>query len=377
MTHRMTSIKLGILGATGMGGRDAVLHQAELDESGETYADLEIVTGSPSSAGRKLGEVFREKEENLSSRYGFWQPQECPEKYRDMTVEELDADRIAEKADYVISALPSSVAREIEPELRERGVNVFSNASEFRWRGEVPLMIPEVNPEDIEMLEDQETPGKQANNPNCTTAGYVPVIEALRQEFEIREVDLVTMQSISGKGDKVASEDYSSRITGNAIDDWDRESNHNGEEIKSEIEPQKILGFAETREEALEKPGIDINAQTTRIPSQYGHLESVRIEFDERISEEKVREVLDSWRPDSKVIELPSSPENPIEVLENQPEPRENVFTGEGMTVTVGDIRKIDEKRISLYSLSHNLRRGATWTARQSMELYLKEKEIL
>jgi len=274
-------IKLGILGATGMGGRDAVIHQEKLEEQVENYASLEIVTGSQSSAGRTLGEVFKEKEERLADRYSFWQPQECPEKYRDMTVEGLDADKIAEKVDYVISALPSSVAREIEPELRERGVHVFSNASEFRWSEEVPLMIPEVNPEDIGMLEDQETPGKQANNPNCTTAGYVPVIEALRQEFEVKRVDLVTMQSISGKGDKVASEDYSSRIIGNAVDDWDRESNHNGEEVKSEIEPQKILGLAETREEALKSTGLEIHAQTTRIPSQYGQLESVRIEFGE------------------------------------------------------------------------------------------------
>lgn len=370
-------VKLGILGATGMGGRDAVIHQEKLEKSGENYADLEIVTGSSSSAGKTLGEVFREKEESLAERYSFWQPQECPEKYRNMTVEELDADRIAEKVDYVISALPSFIAGEIEPELRERGVHVFSNASEFRWSNEVPLMIPEVNPEDIEMLEEQETPGKQANNPNCTTAGYVPVIEALRQEFDVVRIDLVTMQSISGKGDKVASEDYFSRIIGNAIDDWDRRSNHNGEEIKSEIEPQKILGLAETREKALKDTGLDIHAQTTRIPSQYGHLESVRIEFDEEVSEEHVKKVLDSWRPDEKVRELPSSPEKPVQVMEEQPEPNQDIFTGDGMTVTVGDVRKIGEKRISLYSLSHNLRRGATWTARQSMELYLKEKDIL
>lgn len=370
-------IKLGILGATGMGGRDAVIHQEKLEKDEENYADLEIVTGSSSSAGRKLGEVFREKEESLAERYSFWQPQECPEKYRDMTVEELDADRIAEKADYVISALPSSVAHEIEPKLRERGVNVFSNASEFRWSEEVPLMIPEVNPEDIEILENQETPGKQANNPNCTTAGYVPVIEALRQELDLEKIDLVTLQSISGKGDKVTSKDYASRITGNAIDDWDRRSNHNGEEVKSEIEPQKILGLAETREKALGDTGLEIHAQTTRIPTQYGHLESVRIKFDEEVSEEQVEKILDTWRPDKKVRELPSSPEKSVEVLEEQPEPGKDVFKGDGMTVAVGDVRKIGEKRISLYSLSHNLRRGATWTARQSMELYLKEKDIL
>ncbi|MFB6115164.1 MAG: aspartate-semialdehyde dehydrogenase [Candidatus Nanohalobium sp.] len=372
----MERIKLGILGATGMAGRDAVLHQEKLEENGENYADLEIVTGSQSSKGRPLGEVFREKEQALSEKYEFWNPQECPEKYSDLTVRGLDPDEIAEKVDYVISALPSSVAKEIEPELRERGVHVFSNASEFRWSEEVPLMMPEVNPEAIEMLGDQETPGKQANNPNCTTAGYVPVIEALRSEFSVENVDLVTFQAISGKGDKVASDEYSSKILGNAIDDWNSKSSHNGEEIKSEIEPQKILGLADSKEEA-KSTGLDIFAQTTRIPTQYGHLESLRIEFSEKVDVEKVKEALESWRPSEEVMSLPSTSEKPVEVLDRQPEPREDVFRENGMNVVVGDLRQLEDNRISLYSLSHNLRRGATWTARQSLELYLKKEGLI
>jgi aspartate-semialdehyde dehydrogenase len=367
------NIKLGILGATGMGGRDAVIHQAKLEEKGENYADLELVTGSPSSKGRKLGEVFREKEENLSDRYSFWNPQECPEKYKEMVVEGLDADKIAEKVDYVISALPSTVAADIEPELRERGVNVFSNASEFRWNQKVPLMIPEVNPEDIEMLTEQKTPGKQLNNPNCTTAGYLPVIAALREEFDIERIDLVTFQAISGKGDKIASEDYAADIKGNAVDDWDNQSNHNGEEAKSEIEPQKILGLAENKEGAKQK-GIEINAQTVRIPTQYGHLESLRIRFEEDTDVEEVRRGLESWKAPENVKNLPSSPEKTVKVLDRQPEPGEDSFTEEGMSVVVGDLRQMDENSVSLFSLTHNLRRGATWTARQSMELYLKDK---
>jgi aspartate-semialdehyde dehydrogenase len=196
------------------------------------------------------------------------------------------------------------------------------------------------------------------------------------KEFEIEAVDLVTMQSISGKGDKVSSEEYSSRIRGNAIDDWDQNSSHNGEEIKSEIEPQKILGLAKTKQEA-KNTDLNINAQTTRIPSQYGHLESLRIKFKSEISLEEVEEKLDNWKPDQKVRELASTPENSIKLLDSQPEPIENVFEGNGMTVCIGDLRKISENRISLYSLSHNLRRGATWTARQSMELYLHRKGIL
>lgn len=372
----MEKIKLGIIGATGMAGRDAVIHQKKLEQKGEDYADLEIVTGSPSSQGRPLGKVFREKEESLSEKYGFWEPQKCPEKYVDMTVQGLNADEIAEKVDYVISALPSSVAKEIEPELRERGVNVFSNASEFRWSEEIPLMMPEVNPEAIGMLEDQETPGKQANNPNCTTAGYVPVIAALTEEFDVESVDLVTFQAISGKGDKIIEDEYVSRISGNVIDDWNRMDNHNGEEIKSEIEPQKILGLADTKEEAR-STGLDIDAQTARVPTQYGHLESLRIRFSESVDVEEVHQVLEEWRPVQEVRSLPSTAERSVKVLNRQPEPREDVFDQEGMSVVVGDLRQVDDDRVSLFSLSHNLRRGATWTARQSMELYLKKEGLI
>jgi aspartate-semialdehyde dehydrogenase len=369
-------IKLGILGATGMAGRDAVIHQKKLEENGDDYASLELVTGSSSSQGRPLGDVFQEKEKALSEKYGFWEPQECPQEYSDMKVQGLDADEIVEKVDYVISALPSSVAREIEPELRERGVHVFSNASEFRWSEEIPLMIPEVNPEDIEMLEDQETSGKQANNPNCTTAGYVPVIEALRSEFSVEQVDLVTFQAISGKGDKVSSDEYSSRITGNVIDDWNRKDNHNGEEVKSEIEPQKILGLADTKEEA-KNTGLNIDAQTARVPTQYGHLESLRVSFSGEVDVKEVREVMEDWRPDEEVQALPSTADRPLKVLNRQPGPQEDVFDQDGMSVVVGDLRQLDDDRISLFSLSHNLRRGATWTARQSMELYLKRKGLI
>lgn len=369
-------IRLGILGATGMAGRDAVIHQRKLEEKGYHYASLELVTGSPSSQGKNLGKVFREKEEALAEKYEFWEPQECPEEYRDMTVEGLNADEISDRVDYVVSALPSSVASEIEPELRERGVHVFSNASEFRWSRDIPLIIPEVNPGDIEMLEDQETPGKQANNPNCTTAGYVPVIEALRQEYGIESVDLVTFQAISGKGDKVTGDEYASRISGNVIDDWDEKSSHNGEEVKSEIEPQKILGLARGKEE-VRNTDLRIDAQTARVPTQYGHLESLRIRFSEDVDVEEVQETLKGWQPEEEVSNLPSTAEKPLKVLDRQPEPQRDVFAQEGMSVVVGDLRQLEEDQVGMFSLSHNLRRGATWTARQSMELYLKKKGLI
>lgn len=376
-------IQIGVLGATGMAGREAIQKIINLE-----YAELALVTGSPSSAGEKYGKIFKEKEEALSRSYEFWEPQKCPERYRELEVRETDPEVIVEEADYVISALPSSVAEDVEPEIRENGVSVFSNSSTYRWKQNVPLLIPEINHKHIEHVENQEQSGKQANNPNCTTAGYVPVIGILEdQGLGIKSVDLVTMQSISGKGDKISNEDYSGWISGNVIDDWSPEERFNGEEQKSEIEPQKILGRHTDRESVVAEftdfrengPSEDldilpISAETRRVPTQYGHLESVKITFEEEISVEDFEEALESWSITGKVGRLPTTPENLVEVRE-QVEPVNDVFAGEGMTLVVGDARKLGPKEIGFVSLSHNLRRGATWTAIQSMELYLQEIE--
>lgn len=359
-----------------------MIHQKILEENGHSYADLELVAGSPGSAGRELGEVFNEKEEDLSEAYSFWEPRECPEEYAGMELVEPDPGVIAERVDCVICAVPSSAAREIEPELRERGVNVFSNASEFRWEENVPLFIPEVNPGHVERMEAQDTPGVQANNPNCTTAGFTPVLDAVDG---VREVRLTTLQAISGKGDRIAEESYRERIVGNARDDWGPET-PNGEEVKSETEPQKILGNVKSREEAVDqyrglRKGREpdsitpVFSQTNRIATQYGHLECVTLEFEEQTSAEQVRESLENYSVPEQVRELPSTPDELFVVLDETVEPREHVFEGEGMAIAVSDIRQLTPRKVSMKTLSHNLRRGATWTARQSMELYLNERD--
>lgn len=388
----MEKIELGIIGATGMAGRAAIKHQAKLDEENENYAELTVVTGSQNSAGKTLGEVFREKEGKLSDAYSFWEENKVPEKYADMEVEETDVETVAEKADYVISALPSSVAREVEPKLREEGVHVFSNASEFRWKENIPLMIPEVNPGHLELVYQQGTIGKQVNNPNCTTAGYVPAINALEQQgLEIKNLQLVTLQAISGKGDKVAEEDYRQKINGNAIEDWGRVEGQrfNGEERKSEIEPQKILGKARNRDNVIrhfeavrngevEEPEAEIlpiSAQTNRVASQYGHLEAITVEFQKEVSVREFEDAIKEWEPAEEVRDLPSTPENSVKLVEGKFDPKSHVMDEDGMAVIIGRVRKTGSRRISFHALSHNLRRGATWTARQSLELFLKERK--
>lgn len=387
----MDKIRLAIVGATGMAGREAVLHQDHLKRNGENYAELVMVTGSERTAGRELGEVFDERERELSGAYGYWKPQRCPDRFKDREVRETDPESIAEKADYVISALPSAVAERVEPELRKRNVHVFSNAGRYRWEENVPLMIPEVNPSHIQRTRDQGTGGKQVNNPNCTTAGFVPVLHALLEGgYSLKRVHVDTKQSISGKGGKVRGQDYQSHIKGNVIDDWDDAGEgRNGEEMKSEIEPQKILGNGRRKEEVLsgyrdirtgkvrprESNLVPVFVNTNRVPTQYGHLETLSLEFEDGVRAREVRDLLENCDVPEEIRDLPSTPESLFMVKEDKPEPREDVFEGDGMATVVGRVRQVTPREISLYTLSHNLRKGATWTARHSMELYLREFE--
>jgi len=375
------NIRLAILASTGMAGREALLHQELLDNIGQ-YAELTCVTASPGSAGRKLGDIFDEKELTLSQSYNFWKSQKCPESLRDLVIDETNPDIIAEKADYAISALGSDIAKTIEPELTKRGIHVFSNASSFRWDPKVPLLIPEVNYKDIEMLESQKNPGKHICNPNCTTAGYTPFIKALEDlGYKVNNLTLVTEQAISGKGDAIADSGYISKINGNVIDDWTKDG-YNSEEWKSACEPMKILGRIETKEEVMAEKEkalkgeptkiIPIHTQTTRVPTQYGHLEYLSIEFDGKADIEKIKKQLSGYTLPEEVASLPTTPKQLFVVLDKMPEPKKDVYKGNGMVVVVGDVQQHTPLKISLWTLTHNLRRGATWAGRQGLELYLR-----
>ena len=381
-------IRLAILGATGMAGRDALRHHALLDEMGLQYAELTCVTASPKSKGRKLGDVFDEKETRLVRAYPeMWEGTRCPASLGDLVIDATDPEVIASKADYAISALGSDIAREVEPELARLGVHTFSNSSAYRWDPEVPLLIPEVNFYDMRMVESQKTPGKRVCNPNCTTAGYVPVLNLfLRGDPEIKSVTLVTQQALSGKGDAVADPEYVRRIRGNVIDDWTN-GNQNEEEWKSSCEPQKILGLAKTKDEV--KKGwnnyfsdyfpegaprtLPIFSQTTRVVVQNGHLEHVMLEFDKGIPKDKFLHILTEYKMPDAVAGLPTSPKQLFHFSEGMPMQTRDLGLENGMAVVIGDIKFESMSRVSMWTLTHNLRRGATWAGRQGMELYLRK----
>ena len=358
-----------------MAGREALLHQAYLDSIGAQYAEITCVTASPASAGRRLGDIVAEKEARLSDAYPFWKPMRCPASLADLRVDATDPDVISGKADYAISALGSDIARQIEPALTRRGIHVFSNASAYRWAEDVPLLIPEVNHAHLDHASAQSTTGKLVCNPNCTTAGFVPLANALMEDgLVIDWMSVVTQQALSGKGDAIADPAYAENTTGNVWDDWTADG-YNAEEWKSSHEPHKILGGIHTTEDS---PPFPIHTHTTRVSTQYGHLEHVSIEsFGQIIDVRDIGAQLAAYRIHPDVRDLPSTPEQLFTVIDRMPEPRRDVYAGDGMSVVIGDLRQLGPSGISMTTLSHNLRRGATWAGRQGLELYLARHDML
>ncbi|MBI4739412.1 aspartate-semialdehyde dehydrogenase [Candidatus Woesearchaeota archaeon] len=375
------TIRLAILGATGMAGREALLHHEFLSKQDKQYAELACVTASRESEGNTLGSVICRKEKKLAQAYRFWKPMECPKSLESMVIDELSPELIASKADCAISALDADIARDIEPKLAGLGVRVFSNASAFRWEPDVPLLIPEVNHQHIELIEKQKTSGSIVCNPNCTTAGYTPLIHALEENgHAINTIMLVTQQALSGKGDAIADQEYAVTVLGNVRDDWTKDG-YNAEEWKSAYEPMKILGRIRSRDEAETEnrkilqgsPSkmIPIHSQTTRVATQYGHLECIMIDFRDEVDVENIRKELILYDVHKEVANLPSTPIRLFRILDRMPMPKDDVLIENGMAVVVGDIRQHTPKKISLWTLTHNLRRGATWAGRQGIELYL------
>ena len=384
----MEPIRLAILGATGMAGRDALRHQQWLSEKERQYAEITYVTAGPTSVGRPLRARYEELEAALAKAYpDIWEAQSFPSSLDHLTIQEMDPDQIAMHADYAISALDSEVARTIEPELARRGVHVFSNSSAYRWDPQVPLLVPEVNYNHLPPVKKQETSGKRICNPNCTTAGFIPIVWAFRQVgCTIASINLTTFQSLSGKGDAIADPEYVARASSPVWVDWkprDDRPGMNEEEWKSSYEPQKILGRIGTMEELdagirAQELGqssslLPISSRTHRIRQSYGHLERVDIQFKSATFVDEAIRVLRECKIPEEVAFLPTTPTWLFYVTKGKPSYEKNLLAGGGMSITVGDIQQVGEHTLRMWSLSHNLRRGATWAGRQGLELFLSQ----
>jgi aspartate-semialdehyde dehydrogenase len=264
----------------------------------------------------------------------------------------------------IFAALDASIAAELEPRFADAGCAVITNSSALRMAKDVPLVIPEVNPDHIKLIECQswhrKSGGFVVTNSNCSAMGLVLALAPLHKRFELETVMVVTMQAVSGAGyPGVASLD----ILGNVIPHIAKE------EEKMEEETRKLLG-------TLNGSGISLapfkmSAQCNRVAVEDGHTESVSIKFKKQA---QAAEILEAWQQFSGIPQeqqFPTAPEIPVRYVDaiDRPQPRFDVEFGGGMTTTVGRLRPCAVLDWKFTLLSHNTIRGAAGAALLNAEL--------
>lgn len=271
----------------------------------------------------------------------------------------------AARADVVFSALDSGVAREAEPKFAAAGSLVFSNASAFRMADDVPLLIPEVNPEHLGLLEIQRKrksyPGGIVCNPNCTATVLTVALAPLHAAFGIEAVMMTSMQATSGAGyPGVASLD----ILGNVVPHIQDEEEKVAEEVP------KMLGRFNGAQ--IELAEMAISAHCHRVPVIDGHTEAVSVSLKGDPDLDAVRGALFEWEP-SSTRGLHSAPQRVIRVHDaiDRPQPRRDVEVDSGMSVHVGRIRRCPILGIKFTVLGHNAERGAAGASVLNAELAL------
>lgn len=328
-------INVCVLGATGMIGQAFVKILSD-----HPIFRITHLTGSKTG----LGEKYREA-------VNWILPLNFPEEAGKITVTDLDLEELREaEVKIIFSALPSDIAGKVENELRSEEFYVFSNAASHRYDPDVPILIPDINPASIKLIEEQGFPksGFIITNPNCSTAGLAIALGPLKQ-FGIEEVTVSTYQAISGAGYPGLS---AMDISGNVIPYIE------GEEEKMEKETKKILDI---------NPAI--LATCVRVPTLYGHLETVWINFSGSPGPE---DILNAWSDYVPEFNIPSLTNKSVEYLAGPGCLSNNhSFRGDpaGMQVYTGNLRK-RESRIGFNFLVNNLMRGGAGGSVANAELF-------
>jgi aspartate-semialdehyde dehydrogenase len=344
----MSKINVAVLGATGSVGQKFI----EL-LSNHPWFELIEVAASNRSANKKYGQAAN-----------WFMQTPMPENIKNMEVKECIPNLTAK---VVFSGLDSGVAGEIEENFARAGYVVISNSKNHRYDENVPLMIPEVNADHLAMLKNQSA-GYIVTNPNCSTIGMVTALKPLNDKFGIEEVNVVTMQAISGAGyPGVPSLD----IYDNVIPFID------GEEPKMEKEPLKILGKLNASNH-VDFADIKISAQCNRVAVIDGHTECVQIKFKNKPTKEEIIETWTSFRGEPQKLNLPTAPKQPIHYFEENKYPQSKIHRNleGGMAVSVGRLRECSLFDYKFVVLSHNTVRGAAGGTILIAEL-MKEKNLL
>lgn len=340
-------IPVAILGATGAVGQAFIRQLAS-----HPWFVIAEVAASERSAGKPYAEAARWLEGMLPPHVGA------------LTV--LPCDPLAVTAPIVFSALDAAAAGEVEPSFARAGRLVLSNAKNYRMEPDVPLVIPEVNADHLEMIhvqrERRQWSGAIVTNANCATTVMAAALAPLHHAFTVQRVIAVTMQAVSGAGyPGVPALD----ILGNVIPFI------SDEEPKIERELGKMLG--RFTDGAFVDASITVSAHANRVPVEHGHTVCMSIGLARPPRVEDAVEALRTWRGHPAVVGLPSAPVPPLEVRaeSDRPQPRRDVNAGQGMTTVIGRVRPDPVLDLKLVAMSHNVVRGAAGGSVLNAELMI------
>lgn len=337
-------LKVGILGGTGMVGQRFI----SLLEN-HPWFDVVTIAASERSAGKTYAEA-------VGDRWKMTTP--MPEAVKNIVVMNVtDIHEVASTVDFVFSAvdMTKEEIKAIEEAYAKTETPVVSNNSAHRWTPDVPMVIPEINPEHFEVIEHQKKRlgtdrGFIAVKPNCSIQSYVPALNAWK-EFEPYEVVATTYQAISGAGKNFS--------------DWPEMIENiipyiGGEEEKSEQEPLRVWG--QIVDGVIEKAAEPvITCQCIRVPVLNGHTAAVFVKFRKKPTKEQLIEKLNSYKGLPQELDLPSAPKQFIKYMEedNRPQVKADVDYENGMGVTIGRVREDHIYDFKFVGLSHNTVRGA------------------
>ncbi len=354
-------LKVGILGATGMVGQRFI----SLMEN-HPWFEITELAASPRSAGKTY-------EEAVNGRWKLDTP--MPEAVKKMIVKDVsDVEAVSAHVDFVFSAVDMSKEqiRAVEEAYAKAETPVVSNNSAHRWTPDVPMVVPELNPEHLEVIASQKkrlgtTRGFIAVKPNCSIQSYTPALHALRQ-FGIKNVVATTYQAISGAG--------------KTFKEWPEMVDNiipyiGGEEEKSEQEPLRIWGHVENGVIVKAEAPL-ITCQCIRVPVSNGHTAAVFVNFEKKPSKEEMIQCWNEFKGVPQELKLPSAPTQFIKYFEeeNRPQAALDRMYENGMGVCIGRLREDTLFDYKFVGLSHNTLRGAAGGAVLIAELLTAQKYI-
>ena len=342
----MKQYNVGILGATGMVGQRFATLLAE-----HPWFNVKVLAASPRSAGKTY-------EEAVGSRWAMTVP--MPENLKGMIVRDLNADMdsIVKDVDFVFCAvdMKKDEIKALEERYAKAECPVISNNSAHRFTPDVPMVVPEINPQHLDIIAEQKKRlgtkrGFIAVKSNCSIQSYVPALHPLREKFGLTKVLACTYQAISGAG--------------KTFETWPEMVDNlipfiGGEEEKSEQEPLKVWGTIENGE-IVKASAPSITTQCLRVPVSDGHTAAVFVSFEKKPTKEEILDLWKNFKGEPQELDLPSAPKQFIHYFEedNRPQAHLDRNLEKGMAVSVGRLREDTQYDYKFVCLSHNTLRGA------------------